>query len=94
MRRKALQFISGLDKPQCIMCGFDDDIRFLHMDHKHNNGAVERRIVGAADSISRKILKMKKEDAQKEYQVLCVFHNWTKRYNIIGSQYAVIKIEE
>jgi hypothetical protein len=88
LRIGALKTLSG-DNPYCEICGFSDDIRFLHIDHRNGGGEKERKILHHS-ALHSKIIKMGNE-AKKEYRVLCVLHNWAGRYGITGEEYIIIK---
>lgn len=94
LRFNALIHLSPDGVPKCAVCGFDDDLRLLQIDHIHNNGAEERRKLGSRSSecVYVKLLKMSVEEARKEYQVLCALHNWAKRYGITGEEYKIIVV--
>lgn len=63
--------------PKCLVPGGCTDIRALQIDHINGGGLKDVR----GQKVYYKILKMAKEDAQKEYQLLCANCNWIKRFN-------------
>ena len=91
LRYNALVHISPDGTPKCMVCGFQEDPRLLQIDHIKNNGGKERKRLGrSAEIVYRKILKMPVKEARREYQVLCVLHNWAKRYGITGKKYKIV----
>lgn len=50
------------------------DIRTLQLDHVNNNGYEERKQIGRIAIYKRAL------DNPKEYQLLCPYCNWLKRY--------------
>lgn len=76
---------------KCFVCGFSDDIRFLQIDHVKGGGYEERKERGADTQFHRAILKMTDEEAREKYQILCILHNWARRYGITGEEYIIIK---
>lgn len=61
---------------KCGICGFNEDLRILQLDHKNGGGNQERRQIGTR-GIRRNALRN-----PEAYQLLCPNCNWTKRYNL------------
>jgi len=59
---------------KCAMCGFDD-MRALSLDHKNNNGNIEREELGIRGTYRR----AKEEYRPEEYQILCMNCQFIKR---------------
>jgi len=76
LRWNVLDYLS--DGSNCKECGCDD-IRVLQIDHVRGGGTQDYREFGGSLQIYRKILKMSKSQALKQYQVLCANCNWIKR---------------
>lgn len=57
------------------------DNRCLQIDHVNNNGAKERKIYSPSQLIIKILKEIKK--GSKDYQLLCPYCNWLKRYVII-----------
>ena len=91
---KAYLHLSPDGIPKCAVCGFSGDPQFLQIDHIGDDGPEDLLPCGKKRTgihLERAILKLTPEEARKKYQLLCSFHNWTKMYGIIGTQYAVVK---
>jgi hypothetical protein len=58
----------------CVVCGFSDK-RALTLDHKLNNGNIERRELGMRGPYMR----AKQEYLPDEYQILCMNCQFIKR---------------
>lgn len=58
----------------CV-CGVEDP-RLLCIDHVKGNGAEERRLKGGNGMIRMMLNKIK--SGSREYQLLCLNHNWLK----------------
>lgn len=67
------------NNPNCPIPPEKMDLRCLHIDHIKNNGSIERRQLGDSGN-NRKFLKKVLADTKGEYQLLCVYCNWLKRY--------------
>ena len=55
---------------KCCRCGYEEDIRALELDHKNNDGYLDRKKVGRKGKIYRYYSKNLKE-AEEVLQVLC-----------------------
>jgi len=80
---KVFKKLSLDGEAKCAVCGFKDDYRLLQIDHKNDDGSKDltkwgRKRTGAI--LQAKIIKMSDEEARASYQVLCIVHNWLKRY--------------
>ena len=96
-RLDALMYLSPDGMPKCAVCGFRADLNYLQIDHINDNGAKDKLNCGRRRlgyETCNKILKMKREDARNEYQILCPLHNWAKRLGIGGEQYAVVLVKD
>ena len=62
---------------ECVMCGYDKDLRGMVLDHKHGNGNEDRKRLGA--KIFRYYINNLYEAAEK-LQVLCATCNQIKAY--------------
>lgn len=73
---------SAYGGPVCACCG-ESDIRFLSLDHIHNNGADERRAMTGQNRVpsTNQYRALKKAGFPSGYQVLCMNCNWGKRMN-------------
>ena len=90
---EALIKIAPDGEPKCAICGFKEDQRLLQIDHIHDNGALDKQKNGRRKTgymIVTKINHMSVEEAQSEYQILCVVHNWIKRYGEKGENLAIM----
>jgi len=76
-KRRMTALLTLRDSAECFHC-FTSDLRLLSIDHIQDNGSEERRKLKRAE-IFRKIIKMGREEASKEYQILCRNCNWLKR---------------
>jgi len=66
--------------PNCPIPVEKMDIRALQIDHVKNNGAKERKIYSPSQL---RILILKEiRKGSKDYQLLCPYCNWVKRYII------------
>ena len=71
---------------KCVMCGFDD-MRALSLDHKNDNGNIERKELGIRDTYRR----AKAEYRPEEYQILCMNCQFIKRS--VASNHIDLNIE-
>lgn len=68
---------------RCAECGYDD-IRALHIDHIHNNGSEERRLLGGKNFSGYRFYQhLKKMGWPSGYQTLCANCNFIKQYGDI-----------
>ena len=74
LRLEAMHIL--MDNPEC-KCGVKD-IRVLAIDHINNNGKEDRR--KGTLNIYRKIISLGREQATREYQIMCHNCNWLKEY--------------
>ncbi len=88
LREKLFNHLSD-GTPKCAVCGFSGDLRLLQVDHINDDGKEERK-KKSTEKIYRDILKMTPEEAREKYQVLCMVHNWLKKFGDKGEQYALI----
>lgn len=58
---------------KCVICGFADS-RALQVDHKHNNGARERKRLSYYQILKRAL------EHPDDYQLLCANCNWIKEF--------------
>lgn len=81
-------------EPECNVCGFKGNMKLLQLDHINNDGNIERNKHGTKTSYHgyREVLRLPLDEAKKRYQVLCVAHNWIKRYGIKGDKYALVNV--
>lgn len=83
--------------PKCMVCGFKADKRLLQIDHINNDGNIGmknyngRLIRPTISKLITEIMEMPIDELRLKYQILCVAHNWIKRYKIKGEEYALIK---
>ena len=80
--------------PKCAVCGFSEDRRLLQFDHVNNDGSKDLRPCGRRRlgvSTAKKILDLPEEEARNEFQILCVAHNWIKKYNETGEHFRLEK---
>jgi len=63
---------------KCEKCGIDN-FRVLTIDHKNNDGCLERQ-EKTSYRIYREIEEMPRDEARKSYQALCRNCNWLRRY--------------
>lgn len=92
----ALKLLSQSDKPFCKVCGFDDELGLLQVDHINNDGFNDKGSWGRRRKGSHmyaKILRMSPNEARKKYRTLCVFHNWARRYGKTGEEYSVVVVD-
>ena len=75
-RQKALVYLSG-DPPECGRCGFSD-IRTLQIDHINNDAFQERKKYKSRIRNSTHVLRLPREEALINYQVLCANCNRIK----------------
>ena len=106
IREKELRFekkVKALSKldingiPKCDICGFKDNIRLLQVDHINNDGSADLTNHGIrrkSNTVYQKILGMDVKDARMKYRILCVFHNWARRYGKTAEQYKVIVLKD
>lgn len=78
VQRVRLKTLEHIKYPAvCERCG-ESNFLVLTIDHINNDGQEERKKHSTIQTW-RRILKMKKNDARKRYQVLCRNCNWLKR---------------
>jgi hypothetical protein len=68
--------------PECPILPEKIDLRCLHIDHVHGGGCKIKRSKysrGGGNTYYKKILQEIK-NGSKDYQLLCVYCNWLKRY--------------
>ena len=67
--------------PNCPIPRDKLDVRCLQIDHVHDNGSKEHKQFKSRNNslYLRKVL----EDKEGNYQLLCAYCNWLKRYNIL-----------
>jgi hypothetical protein len=63
------------NNPNCPIPAEKLDIRSLQLDHINDDGAKEKKLLGSCYSIYRKALKY-----PDNYQLLCPYCNWMKRF--------------
>lgn len=78
IRLMALQKVSGLTIPCCACCN-ENEIKFLALDHKYNNGNIERRENPKAQKLPRWLKKNNYANLD-QYQVLCYNCNMAKAF--------------
>lgn len=66
----------GGEKPECACCG-ENQIEFLTIDHKNNDGAEQRRNLGGTNGV---YVWLRKNKYPKGFQVLCYNCNCSKGY--------------
>lgn len=71
---------------QCSSCGYNADVRILHVDHVKDNGATERRTIGQGN-VLRKYVRDQIVAGSKDYQLLCPNCNAIKEANRKGVVY-------
>ena len=71
---------------KCRECGYDKDLRALHVDHVNDNGADERRRIGMGN-VLRKYIRDQILAGSKEYQLLCANCNLIKGADRKGVKY-------
>lgn len=71
-----LQAISGYGG-RCLCCGETEPL-FLQLDHVHNNGAAERRILSNSRQLYRKVIEA---GFPNDYQLLCANCNFGRHLN-------------
>lgn len=74
IRMEVLRAYGG-DPPRCACCGEQEPV-FLALDHVHNDGAVDRQLIGESHRIFR---WLRRNGFPPGYQVLCHNCNWAKR---------------
>ena len=85
-------------EPKCTVCGFKSDRRLLQIDHINNDGyktKTNTKVNGAytrytISQLTYEIMRMPITELRKKYQILCVAHNWIKRYGVNGEKYVLI----
>lgn len=75
-----IEVFSAYGGVMCICCG-ESDIRFLTIDHKYNDGAEERRLLGSVGGGMAFYRYLKRLGYPDGYQVLCYNCNCGKRIN-------------
>lgn len=97
VKLEALKVLSQNDKPFCEVCGFNDELDLLQVDHINNDGFKDKVSWGGrrkGGHMYAKILRLSPEEARKRYRVLCFFHNWTRRYGKTGEEFSVVVVDE
>lgn len=74
----ALQIVSGLEIPKCIICGCDF-IPLLEINHKNNDGKEDRKVTGKSETFYIKIIKGGR--IIDDLDVRCKLHNDLYYYN-------------
>lgn len=69
----------------CNVCGLKD-IRLLQVDHINGGGTKERNVLGLHQMHNRIMSN------PSEYQLLCVKHNWLKRFDDNPSAYESLRL--
>ncbi|MEK7112983.1 MAG: hypothetical protein AAB875_06755 [Patescibacteria group bacterium] len=77
-RRRRLECLYhyGGKVPRCVCCG-ENEINFLVLDHKNNDGAKHRKLVGTGTSM---FLWVKRNNFPNMFQVLCHNCNMAKGF--------------
>ena len=66
---------------KCNECGYDEDVRALHIDHIRGDGSFDRKRFGSSyDTYITYLLSLSDEELNENYQCLCANCNWIKRY--------------
>jgi hypothetical protein len=78
-RERREKVIERLGK-MCITCGYDKDIRALHIDHKNGDGSWDRKRFKSFDVYVTYLLGLNMDELNEDYQCLCANCNWIKRY--------------
>lgn len=73
-QHEALHKIHEKYGPRCKSCGYDKDVRALHIDHVHGGGGADRNGGGLAYYL--RVLK----DTTGKYQLLCAICNEIKTH--------------
>lgn len=80
MKRKIFLLLGGkCSNPNCPIPSKKMDIRALQIDHINSGGNKERKKFTNSERYYSHILKELRNDS-KNYQLLCVYCNWIKRY--------------
>lgn len=72
-RLKALQKVSGQEKPICVGCGCDD-LRLLQINHINGGGSRETKKIGSSSTLYCHIITGKRKT--DDLNVLCGGCNW------------------
>lgn len=88
-RRKLRQEMISKYGGKCICCG-EDNIIFLAMDHKNDDGVQERKKFNLRSSAEFYYF-IKKQGFPKKYQILCYNCNWAKARGGCPHQYGTTK---
>jgi ribosomal protein L37E len=80
---------------RCARCGYDADVRALHIDHVNGGGASERR---AGELFSRPITRQSLVEILArmdtgELQILCANCNWIKRLERREDRWAKLRAQ-
>ena len=71
---------------RCVDCGITE-LSVLTLDHKFNDGASDRKLIGGSGVILYKYLKDNSYPNKDRYQVLCMNCNWKKVCDLkVGTQ--------
>lgn len=78
-RREVRTEILSLLGKQCVLCGYDADVRALQIDHVDGGGGIERKRFSNLEQYYRHILQTLRSDERRRYQLLCANCNAIKR---------------
>lgn len=76
LRKRILELLGE----KCAVCGYDKDLRILVVDHIEDNGAEERRTLGATWKYRKNMLD-KIIAGSEDYQILCPNCNMIKEFD-------------
>ena len=79
-RKRIRKFVIDKYGGKCVCCG-EKEMLFLTMDHKNNDGYIERRKRGKTPSSFQFFLQLKKTPKRKDIQVLCFNCNLGRSMN-------------
>jgi len=77
---------------KCSRCGYNEDVRILHVDHVNDDGAAERRNIGSGN-VLRKYIRDKILAGSCDYQLLCPNCNAIKEADRKGIVYSGRRFE-
>ena len=82
-RIRIIRILAENNTPSCKKCGYNEDIRALHIDHINGGGNKERgkfreRCGSPHRDILKFYLKQPEHELRKKFQILCAICNWLK----------------
>lgn len=86
LKRQILEkYDSRCANPNCLIPRDKLDIRCLQIDHINNNGYEELKIFHGNLTTNPKYLKKVLADTENNYQLLCAYCNWLKRFEEVNN---------